>query len=128
MAINDLVGTDAACTSFIRSSLILVTEFISMHSMPMLDAGWNNPLYNILMPDYRRVKMAGGSFFSSRLFTQGYLQQVGPAERRNESRLNRRETVVWQRRFWEHMLRDEEDLNRHLDYIHYNPVKHGLVN
>ena len=34
---------------------------------------------------------------------------------------------VWQNRYWEHLLRDEENLNRHLDYIHYNPVKHGLV-
>ena len=34
---------------------------------------------------------------------------------------------MWQRRFWEHRIRDLEDLNRHLDYIHYNPVKHGLV-
>ncbi len=34
---------------------------------------------------------------------------------------------LWQPRFWEHWLRDEEDWRRHLDYIHYNPVKHGLV-
>jgi putative transposase len=34
---------------------------------------------------------------------------------------------VWQRRFWEHTLRDENDLERHIEYIHYNPVKHGLV-
>ncbi len=34
---------------------------------------------------------------------------------------------VWQNRFWEHVIRDEQDLNRHLDYIHYNPAKHGLV-
>jgi putative transposase len=34
---------------------------------------------------------------------------------------------VWQPRFWEHVIRDESDLQRHLDYIHYNPVKHGLV-
>ena len=34
---------------------------------------------------------------------------------------------VWQSRFWDHIIRDENDLNRHLDYIHYNPVKHGLV-
>ncbi len=38
-----------------------------------------------------------------------------------------RERGVWQRRYWEHMLRDENDYARHLDYIHYNPVKHGLV-
>lgn len=35
---------------------------------------------------------------------------------------------LWQRRYWEHTIRDERDLNRHIDYIHYNPVKHGLVN
>jgi len=34
---------------------------------------------------------------------------------------------VWQRRFWEHTVRDERDLQAHVDYIHYNPVKHGLV-
>ncbi len=34
---------------------------------------------------------------------------------------------VWQRRFWEHAIRDEADWRRHLDYIHYNPVKHGHV-
>ncbi len=33
---------------------------------------------------------------------------------------------MWQPRFWEHCIRDEEDWRRHLDYIHYNPVKHGL--
>jgi putative transposase len=35
---------------------------------------------------------------------------------------------VWQDRFWDHIIRDQEDMNRHLDYIHYNPVKHGFVN
>ena len=35
---------------------------------------------------------------------------------------------LWQRRFWDHIIRDQNDLNRHLDYIHYNPVKHGAVN
>lgn len=34
---------------------------------------------------------------------------------------------LWQRRFWEHTIRDNEDLNNHINYIHYNPVKHGLV-
>jgi putative transposase len=39
----------------------------------------------------------------------------------------RGEKNIWQRRFWEHFLRDEEDWRRHMDYIHYNPVKHGYV-
>lgn len=34
---------------------------------------------------------------------------------------------LWQRRYWEHTLRDETDLRRHVEYIHFNPVKHGLV-
>jgi len=34
---------------------------------------------------------------------------------------------VWQWRFWDHIIRDQRDFNKHLDYIHYNPVKHGLV-
>ena len=38
-----------------------------------------------------------------------------------------REATIWQRRFWEHMIRDEDDLNKHMDYIHFNPIKHGLV-
>ena len=47
---------------------------------------------------------------------------VGSASRRHK-----REAIIWQRRFWEHSIRDENDYRRHLDYIHYNPVKHGLV-
>ena len=40
---------------------------------------------------------------------------------------NNRESDVWQRRYWEHTIIDEKDLYKHIDYIHYNPVKHGLV-
>jgi len=43
------------------------------------------------------------------------------------SRLRHRENTVWQRRFWEHKIRDDSDFRNHMDYIHYNPVKHGLV-
>jgi len=39
----------------------------------------------------------------------------------------KRERGVWQRRFWEHAIRDQSDFDAHLDYIHYNPVKHGWV-
>jgi putative transposase len=37
------------------------------------------------------------------------------------------EAALWQRRFWEHTIRDDRDFERHVDYIHFNPVKHGLV-
>jgi putative transposase len=42
------------------------------------------------------------------------------------SRSNRRERSVWQRRFYEHTIRDQEDFRHHSNHIHYNPVKHGL--
>jgi putative transposase len=44
------------------------------------------------------------------------------------SRQKKRERGIWQRRYWEHQIQDEQDLAKHMDYIHYNPVKHGYVN
>jgi putative transposase len=46
---------------------------------------------------------------------------------RSSSQLRKREKGIWQRRYWEHAIRDDPDLERHIDYIHFNPVKHGLV-
>jgi len=43
------------------------------------------------------------------------------------SRHHQGERNIWQRRFWEHTIRDDQDLNTHIDYIHFNPVKHALV-
>ena len=45
----------------------------------------------------------------------------------SRSRQKRGEGTIWQRRFWEHAIRNDEDLRRHVDYIHFNPVKHGYV-
>src|SRR5262249_32059395 len=46
---------------------------------------------------------------------------------RSPSKRGKREKGIWQRRYWEHAIRDEADLARHIDYIHFNPIKHGLV-
>ena len=43
------------------------------------------------------------------------------------SGLKRGEATIWQRRFWEHQIRDDLDMQRHMDYVHFNPVKHGHV-
>jgi len=45
----------------------------------------------------------------------------------NDSHGKRGEKRIWQRRFWDHLIRDELDFQRHLDYLHWNPVKHGYV-
>ncbi|PKN96167.1 MAG: transposase [Chloroflexi bacterium HGW-Chloroflexi-5] len=60
-------------------------------------------------------------------FTVGYLKEIGPGEERNKSRQKRQEAAIWQRRYWEHTIDSEEDFENHFDYIHYNPLKHGLV-
>jgi len=59
--------------------------------------------------------------FSARIRRQLVLPEPSATRRQ------RHESSVWQRRFWEHCIRDEADFAAHCDYIHYNPVKHGLV-
>lgn len=49
------------------------------------------------------------------------------SEPRSQSKIAKREKGIWQRRYWEHAIRDESDLERHIDYVHFNPVKHGYV-
>lgn len=60
-------------------------------------------------------------------FTKAWLAFGGREQLRSESRLRHRRRGVLQRKYWEHTIRSELDLRRHMDYIHYNPVKHGHV-
>ncbi len=67
--------------------------------------------------------------FSKRwlLIKAGFSRCIERKEIIRASRLHKGERGIWQRRFWEHQIRDEEDLNRHIYYVHINPVKHGHV-
>ena len=60
-------------------------------------------------------------------FSRWYQELFGLVQVNNKSHLKRAEAAVWQRRYWEHFIRDDFDYENHMDYIHYNPVKHGLV-
>jgi putative transposase len=60
------------------------------------------------------------------VFTRS-LPEVGTRGSSSHEKPERRERAVWQRRYWEHRVRDDDDFARHCDYIHWNPVKHGLV-
>ena len=62
-----------------------------------------------------------------RLIKTMFSRSVERGERRSASRSTKSERGIWQRRFWEHTLRDENDFERHCHYIHFNPVKHGHV-
>jgi putative transposase len=62
-----------------------------------------------------------------RLIKSGFSRGLPQTERRSNVRQNAGERGIWQRRFWEHLIRDELDYQRHVDYVHVNPLKHGLV-
>lgn len=61
------------------------------------------------------------------LIKAGFSRGIAASIRRSASKVIKREKGIWQRRFWEHQIRDDLDLQRHVDYIHFNPVKHGHV-
>jgi putative transposase len=61
------------------------------------------------------------------LIKAGFSRQLPKNERVSKSRESKGERGIWQRRYWEHVIRDDDDLVRHVDYIHYNPVKHGYA-
>ena len=61
-------------------------------------------------------------------FSKLYSKSFGPSQAKIDRLVPLGRSGFWQQRFWEHTIRNEEDLHRHIDYIHYNPVKHGLVN
>ena len=67
--------------------------------------------------------------FSTRwlLIKASFSRAIEHGETIRDSRLHKGERGIWQRRFWEHQIRDENDLARHVDYVHINPVKHGYA-
>jgi putative transposase len=62
-----------------------------------------------------------------RLIKARFSMSLTTDEAISESRKRKSERGIWQRRYWEHCIRNERDYHNHLDYIHYNPVKHGYV-
>ncbi|MDG4597351.1 MAG: transposase [Candidatus Contendobacter sp.] len=86
----------------------------------------------VVLPDHLHTLWtlpAGDHDFSLRWrqLKSAFSRAVETGEPLSTSRARKRERGIWQRRFWEHATRDEEDFSRHVDYIHYNPVKHGHV-
>ena len=88
----------------------------------------------VVLPDHLHCMWTlpgGDNHFSSRWrLIKSYFSRGCDPEYRlppSASRQKKQEQAVWQRRFWEHQIRDERDFIQHVEYIHYNPVKHGLV-
>ncbi|HJU07260.1 MAG TPA: transposase [Rhodanobacteraceae bacterium] len=86
----------------------------------------------VILPDHLHCMWtlpANDADFSSRwhAIKAAFSRAIPKGERLSPRRLAKGERGVWQRRFWEHTIRDEGDFERHADYIHYNPVKHGYT-
>jgi putative transposase len=86
----------------------------------------------VILPDHLHTIWTlpdGDHDFSQRWrqIKSAFSREIAKEERVSRSRLRKQERGIWQRRFWEHAIRDEEDFRRHVDYIHFNPVKHGYV-
>lgn len=86
----------------------------------------------VILPEHLHCILtlpAGDSDFSVRwgLIKAYFSRHIAKGERISNSREKRGERGLWQRRFWEHLIRDEADYRQHIDYIHWNPVKHGWV-
>ncbi|MFA6970505.1 MAG: transposase [Gallionella sp.] len=88
----------------------------------------------VVLPDHLHCILTlppGDADFATRwrLIKTRFTKQCDPAFRAvaNPARRAKREQAVWQHRYWEHLLRDETDYTRHVEYIHFNPVKHGYA-
>ena len=86
----------------------------------------------VVLPDHLHALWTlpeGDADFATRwrLIKAGFSRALPRGERVSSSRAGKGERGIWQRRYWEHTLRDERDFERHVDYIHFNPVKHGHV-
>ena len=86
----------------------------------------------VIMPNHLHALWTlpeNDSDYSTRwgLIKINFSRHIKPTERISTSRQTKGERGIWQRRFWEHLIRDDQDYEHHVDYIHYNPVKHGFV-
>ena len=118
--------TLARCREALRTA---IAETRKLH--PFVAEAW------VLLPDHLHciwTLPVGDEDYSKRwgLIKAGFSKRVRGSfcqqnDSSNVSKKKHREASFWQRRFWEHAVRDDEDFRRHVNYIHYNPVKHGLV-
>lgn len=84
----------------------------------------------VVLPDHLHCiwRLPAGDADNANRWAQiesGFCRRLPALERRSIGRIARCERGISQRRYWEHLIRDEDDLRHHVDYIHFNPVKHG---
>ena len=96
------------------------------HRHPFIIHGW------VVLPEHLHCVIelpAGDADFATRwrLIKMEFSKALPCTEHISEVRTRRGERGIWQRRYWEHLIRDERDFQAHMNYVHINPLKHGLV-
>ena len=86
----------------------------------------------VVLPDHMHciwTLPAGDDNYSGRwrALKKTFTKSISANEQRSAVRVRRSERGIWQRRFWEHTIRDDRDYASHMDYVHFNPVKHALA-
>jgi len=118
-----------------RKSTDLLTQHVGLLRNVVSDVRRKHPFVIhgwVVLPDHLHCVIelpAGDVDFAVRwrLIKSNFSKGLPKTERRSTVRTRRGERGIWQRRYWEHLIRDEKDFAAHMDYIHINPVKHGLV-
>ena len=115
---NDLL------TRYIDKLRLVVSSVRQRH--PFIIHGW------VVLPDHIHCVIElpyDDADFATRwrLIKADFSKVLPKAEKRSNVRIRRGERGIWQRRYWEHLICDEADFRAHMDYVHINPVKHGLV-
>ena len=118
-----------------RTRTVLI-DHVDQLRVAMREVQVRHPFYIdaiVVLPDHLHAMWTlpeGDDNYPTRwaLIKAGFSRRLPHGEKRSASRAARGERGIWQRRYWEHLIRDERDYERHVDYIHYNPVKHGYAN
>lgn len=117
-----------------RANDLLINEFDILRNaiyMTKIKYPFKTNAY-VVLPDHMHIIMTlppNDSNFSLRwsMIKGLFSKQISHTESIALARKKKRERGIWQRRFWEHLIRDELDYEYHVNYIHFNPVKHGYV-
>ena len=110
-ALRDAIKTVRATRPFVIDAWVLLPDHLHcLWTLPEGDADFSTRWMKIK----RAVSVACGKDYHR-------------VDWMTASKLKHRETTIWQRRFWEHQIRNEDDFIRHVEYIHFNPVKHGYT-
>jgi putative transposase len=113
----------------------LLTQHIESLRESVRDAKRRFPFHIhawVVLPDHLHCVIelpTGDADFAKRwrLIKTSFSKSLPNTEYRSAVRVARGERGIWQRRYWEHLIRDEADFRAHVDYVHVNPLKHGLV-